>query len=87
MIVFTILLAGCARPNHTDDPSERNYLVFADSVLESQADPMKERIEQRCKEITTMYYNLYIRVNRAELQNRWDDPVLPQSSIDAIEGL
>lgn len=87
MIVFTILLSACSRPNNTDDPSESNYLVFADSVLESQADPMKERIEQRCKEITAMYYNLYMSAKKTEPQNRWDDPVLLQSSIDGIEGL
>lgn len=83
-IVFTILLSACSKPNNTDVPSES---AFTDSVLESQAVSMKERIEQRCKEITTMYYNLYLSANKTEPQNRWDDPVLPQSSIDAIEDL
>lgn len=50
-------------------------------------DPMKEVIVQRCEEITTLYRHLYRDSDRTEAQTQWDDPVLSQSGIDAIECL
>lgn len=44
-------------------------------------------MEQRCKEITSMYYDLYVSADKTEPQTEWDNPVLSRSSIDAIESL
>lgn len=87
MMVFTILLSACSRPDTTNDPSENNNPAFADNVLESQNDPMEERTEKRCEEIITMYYDLYACAEKTEPQSQWDDPVMSQNSIDAIENL
>lgn len=52
-----------------------------------QADPMQERLEKRCEEIASLYYDLYLSADKTEPENRWEDPTLSQSSIDAIENL
>lgn len=87
MMVFSILLSACSGLDAANGPSGSNDPTFADSIPESQTDPMKERVEKRCEEITTMYYDLYASADKTEPQNQWDDPVLSQSSIDAIENL
>lgn len=56
MMAFTMLLSACSGQDAANDPSGSK---FADSILETQTDPMKERMERRCEEITTMYYDLY----------------------------
>lgn len=83
LIIFVLLLSACSGPDDGSQPSISN----GHSTPEVQSDPMKETIEQRCKEITSMYYHLYASADKKEPQNQWDDPVMSQSSIDAIENL
>lgn len=83
LMILVILLSACSGPNDGSQPSISN----GHNTLESQPDPMKETIEKRCKEITSMYYDLYVSADKSEPQNQWDNPVLSQSSIDAIESL
>ena len=83
LVILVILLSACSGPDDGSQPSISN----GHSSPEVQSDPMKETIEQRCKEITSMYYDLYASADKTETQNQWDDPVMSQSSIDAIENL
>ena len=83
LIIFVLLLSACSGPDDGSQPSISN----GHSTPESQSDPIQEMIEQRCKEITSMYYDLYVNADKTEPQSKWDDPVLSQSSIDAIENL
>lgn len=48
---------------------------------------IRERIQERCEEITSLYYDLYVSADKTKSQDQWDTPLLPQSSIDAIEEL
>ena len=80
LILFVLLLSACSKPDDVNNPSISNG-------HKSQSDPTKEVIAQRCKEIASMYYDLYVRADKTEPQSKWDDPVLSQSSIDAIENL
>ena len=83
LMILVILLSACSGPDDGSQPSISN----GHSTPESQSDPIQEMIEQRCKEITSMYYDLYVSADKSEPQNQWDNPVLSQSSIDAIESL
>ena len=83
LMILVILLWACSGANDGSQPS----ISYGHNTLESQPDPMKETIEKRCKEITSMYYDLYVSADKSEPQNQWDNPVLSQSSIDAIESL
>ena len=83
LMILVILLSACSGPDDGSQPSISN----GHSTPESQSDPIQEMIEQRCKEITSMYYDLYVNADKTEPQSKWDDPVLSQSSIDAIENL
>lgn len=83
LMIFLLLLSACSGPDDGSQPS----ISKGHSTPEVQSDPMKETIEQRCKEITSMYYDLYASADKTEPQNQWDDPVISQSSIDAIEKL
>ena len=83
LMILVILLSACSGANDGSQPS----ISYGHNTLESQPDPMKETIEKRCKEITSMYYDLYVSADKSEPQNQWDNPVLSQSSIDAIESL
>lgn len=83
LMMFFILLSACSWQDDGSLPSISNN----HSALESQSDSMKEAIEQRCIEITSMYYDLYASAEKTEPQSQWDDPVMSQSSIDAIENL
>lgn len=83
LMIFVILLSACSRPDVAYEPS----INHGHDITETPPDPMKEAIEQRCKEITAVYYDLYMSADKAEPQNKWDNPVLSQSSIDAIEAL
>lgn len=83
LMILVILLSACSGPDDGSRPSISN----GHSTPESQSDPIQEMIEQRCKEITSMYYDLYVSADKTEPQSKWDDPVLSQSSIDAIENL
>ena len=83
LMILVILLSACSGVNDGSQPS----ISYGHNTLESQPDPMKETIEKRCKEITSMYYDLYVSADKSEPQNQWGNPVLSQSSIDAIESL
>lgn len=87
IMIFAMLLSSCSGLDDANNPAVSNDSTFDDSPREPQSDPVKERIEQRCEEITTIYYDLYTSADKTEPQNQWDDPVLSQGSIDAIESL
>ncbi|MDY4221434.1 MAG: DUF6070 family protein [Candidatus Faecousia sp.] len=46
---------------------------------------MEHRVEKRCLEILDMYRNLYDSAQKQEPENRWEELILAQSCIDAIE--
>ena len=50
-------------------------------------DRMQERIAKRCEEIGALYQHLYENADKTQPQSQWEDPVLSQGSIDAIESL
>lgn len=50
-------------------------------------DPMFDRIEDRCKEIESLYHTLFESAEKTEPTTRWEYPLLSQSSIDSIENL
>lgn len=83
LMILVILLSACSGPDDGSQPSISN----GHNTMESQSDPMKETVKQRCKEIISMYYDLYVSADKSVPQNQWDNPVLSQSSIDAIESL
>lgn len=53
----------------------------------SASDPMQTQILEKCKEIVSLYYELYNHAEKIEPQSRWDNLTLSQDSIDAIENL
>lgn len=81
LMIITMLLSACSGRDSGILPS----ISFGHSTLESQSDPMMEKMEQRCKEITSMYYDLYVSADKTEPQSQWEDSVLSQDSIDIIE--
>ena len=83
LMILVILLSACSGP----DDGSQSSISNGHNTMESQSDPMKETVEQRCKEIISMYYDLYVSADKSVPQNQWDNPVLSQSSIDAIESL
>ncbi len=83
LIILAILLSACSRPDAAYNPS----INSGHDITEIQPDPMKAIIEQRCSEITAMYFDLYAGADKTDPRSQWDDPVLSQSSIDAIETL
>ena len=91
-LTVSILLTACAAPGREPVPdtgSEETAAIneTADCEDSMPSDPMQKRLEQRCKEIVSLYYDLYQQADKSEPQARWDTPVLAQSSIDAIEDL
>lgn len=53
---------------------------------ETQTAASEERkLRRRCEEIVSMYRDIYDASSKQEPDSRWDEPVLPQQSIDAIE--
>lgn len=46
---------------------------------------MQKQVEKRCAEIVSMYQALYDGAEKEAPENRWEEPVLAQSTIDAIE--
>lgn len=70
----TVALAVCTQPSDLVD-----YV--------QQADPMQMRIEKRCAEITSFYFDLYMCADKTEPDSKWEKPTLSQGSIDAIENL
>lgn len=45
----------------------------------------ERKIRKRCKEIVSMYRDLYDAAPKQEAENQWVDQTLPQESIDGIE--
>ena len=81
LMIIAMLLSACSGRDSGILPSKS----FGHSTLESQSDPMMEKMEQRCKEITSMYYDLYVSADKTEPQSQWEDSVLSKDSIDIIE--
>lgn len=85
LMILAILLSACSMPDDANNPSKRDEAIYAEGILEPKSDPMKQNIAQRCKEIVSLYYDLYLRADKTEPKSQWDDPVLSQKSMDAIE--
>lgn len=85
-IIFAVLLWTCSKWDSDNNPLACNS-IFDDAAPEYHSDPIRKKVEQRCEEITTMYSGLYLGADKIQPQSQWDDPVLSQSSIDAIESL
>ena len=45
----------------------------------------ERQIQKRCQELVRMYRELYASAEKREPENRWERPLLAQSSIDTIE--
>ena len=74
VIVFCVMLAllsGCAFRTGT---GWGNDLIF-------------RRMTARCKKVTAMYDIIYQQAEKTEPEDRWSDPCLTQSGLDAIETL
>ena len=50
-------------------------------------DPMFDRMEDRCKEIVSLYHALYESAEKTVPTSQWEYPLLSQDSIDSIESL
>lgn len=50
-------------------------------------DPMFDRMEDRCKEIVSLYHALYESAEKTVPTSQWEYPLLSQDSIDSIENL
>lgn len=96
MLSMAVFFTACGQSSHETAPDSIMAETVASTVstqpLDSvdyiqQADPMQERLEKRCEEIASLYYDLYLSADKTEPENRWEDPTLSQSSIDAIENL
>ena len=89
-LTVSILLTGCPVPGGETVPKTVDAETAGIHETTDRADsfsdgPTQKRLEQRCEEIVSLYYDLYQKAERTEPRNRWDTPVLAQSSIDAIE--
>ena len=62
-------------------------LTFLLSACGTQGMESKQgrKIQKRCKEIVSMYRDLYDAAPKQEPENQWDEQTLPQESIDEIE--
>lgn len=96
MLSMAVFFTACGQSSHETAPDSIMEETVASTVstqpLDSvdyiqQTDPMQERLEKRCEEIASLYYDLYLSADKTEPENRWEDPTLSQSSIDAIENL
>lgn len=91
---LSMLLSGCMRTvsDAAPVPSTKETAAVSEPTRETgtdgnaqPSDPIQERLEKRCGEIASLYYDLYANAEKTEPQNRWEDPVLAQGIIDAIE--
>ena len=87
-LLMALILSACWTP------SEENIAVISTEgtvagyeINTSSSDPMQKRVEQRCEEIVSLYYDLYISADKTVPESKWEDALLSQSSIDAIENL
>lgn len=87
-LLMALILSACWTP------SEENIAVISTGgtvaeyeINTSSSDPMQKRVEQRCEEIVSLYYDLYISADKTEPESKWEDALLSQSSIDTIENL
>lgn len=85
-VMMLLLLSGCDRQLETVEfQTEDGATAVSESL--SGDDPVRVRMITRCQEIAAMYYDLYMESEKTQPENQWSEPVLPQSSIDAIERL
>ena len=96
IFMMALILTACGEANEETAPEIRIEETAAVNETFQQSepddaaepgDPMQKRVEQRCKEITSLYYDLYVSADKTEPQSSWDEPTLTQNSIDAIENL
>lgn len=96
MLSMAVFFTACGQSNRETAPDSIMEETVASTVSPQltdsvdyiqQTDPMQERLEKRCEEIASLYYNLYVSADKTEPDNSWENPTLSQSSIDAIENL
>lgn len=96
ILSLAFISAACGRSNEEFSPVACAEKAFGESEISQQFessgyvstfDPMQERVLEKCKEIASLYSDLYNSADKAEPQNRWDSLTLSQDSIDAIENL
>lgn len=82
LCVLAIGLTACGHNSQQAGTSVEETGGAAMSV-----DPMQAQLEARCGEIATMYRSLYDGAEKTAPATSWEEPVLPQTNIDAIENL
>lgn len=85
-VIILLLFSGCDQQlGIIELQTEDGATAANESVLGD--DPIRDRMITRCEEIAAMYYDLYMESEKSEPEDQWSEPMLPQSSIDAIERL
>lgn len=77
---------------YLNKPDDINIGIVTSPWVDSNNDighenHMQERIAKRCEEIGALYQHLYESADKTQPQSQWEEPVLSQGSIDAIESL
>lgn len=86
--LFIITLCTACEMQGAEENSSKSTRFSSAEIAPSTDDVLiEQRLKQRCEEIASFYYDLYICSEKTEPQNPWDEPTLQQSSIDAIEEL
>ena len=78
------------QPKETITTSEIETVLTTENESHNDGlpdDPMFDRIEDRCKEIESLYHTLFESAEKTAPTTQWDYPLLSQSSIDSIENL
>lgn len=87
-IFFIIVLCtACEMQGTKKDSAQIAQPSSVKAVPSTDYSSIERRITQRCEEIVSLYYDLYICAEKNEPESPWDEPTLQQSSIDAIESL
>lgn len=87
-LLMTLILSACGTPDAENIAVIKTEETFLENEINTSSnDAMQKRLEQRCEEIVSLYYDLYISADKTEPESKWDDALLLQSSIDTIENL
>ena len=96
--VIRLTACGCKRKNPMPSFQPKETITTSEietvSTTENEShdddlpdDPMFDRMEDRCKEIVSLYHALYESAEKTVPTSQWEYPLLSQDSIDSIENL
>ena len=100
LFIAVIRLTACGGKRKNPMPSFQPKETITTSEIETVStteneshdddlpdDPMFDRMEDRCKEIVSLYHALYESAEKTVPTSQWEYPLLSQDSIDSIENL